>query len=550
MICYEANIEDFSYDMLWKTFDEVLPDLYKIATNGEQKAWEVSLMQIAKVIQKSNLNTNVKVYLEYKFDFCESRCDVILTGNVKGVDKVLVIELKQHSTFNRVSLGNDIQLLTGKTGRGYLGSQIKRYINFFETVVQMQNHEKEFEINGVAYLHNLKRSTVIKKELQLNKNDWTVTGTNLKFFLHDEHDKFANYLNEVFQDCEKSNFIEEFEKTKNKRGFKTVEVLKNKTNEHDIVLTDVQMKLAKEVKTFVQKVEDNKKLVILEGKAGTGKTIFLYSLFLYFKNLKKYENNTFIMARNPTYVKNINLFLEQNYKFNRASSVETFKEAKDQIILFDEAQRLTMNQVTNAIKVAKTVIICLDEQQKINAKDNVTKQWIKNTFKSIDPKGSIYENTLLNQMRFLKNSEYITMVESLFSDDETFIDNSKANIHLFNNLNEMHFDINNLLKQNNKLSIKAFSINDNKFEFKTGWLNTPFSKEEIATIYYVHGLEVDYVVIYIPKGIEINNVNYISIKDKIKNNRLMTLLTRALIGAYIYCKDKNIYKIIKNKLGV
>ncbi|AKX34083.1 hypothetical protein SLITO_v1c04300 [Spiroplasma litorale] len=549
MICYKNNIKQFIDDILWKDFEQIFPDIYKNASEGEISSWKVSLKELWNVIILSNLNENVDIYLEYKFEFSESRCDAIIVGKVNEVEKVAIIELKQHSNFMRINKENDILLRKGTEEFGYLGSQIIRYINFFNTISTNNNPDFCFEIIGIAYLHDLKKEIADKKKLNINNNDWIVKDNKLKFFFKNEKIEFSKYLSNLFKDAKRSEFINDYEKTKYLRGYKTTSVLKNKINDKEIILTDKQVKIAKEIKTVVKAPDNNKKLFIIEGDAGTGKTIFLYYLFLYFKNINKYKDVSYIMARNHTYVKNVNAHLAEGYKFKPSSYIEKKFKKQNQIMLLDEAQRITMNQIIKAMEYSKAVILCMDEKQKINSRDNVTKKWIINQFKEKYPDGTCFEYKLDNKIRFLNNIEYISMVDSLFSESDNYINNLKSNIKLFNNQSKMHQELIELASSNKNLAIKAFSVDDNDKLFEVNWLNSHYRMNEIASIYYVHGLEVDYVIIYLSKNIKINNCNYISFKNKIKTNRLRTLLTRALVGAYIYCEDENLYKIIDKKLN-
>ncbi|AKU79699.1 DNA/RNA helicase domain-containing protein [Spiroplasma turonicum] len=548
MICYKATIKEFIQDIYWKSFDHIFKELYNVSSSNEIKSWEVSLMELWEVIAISDLNESVDIYLEYKFDFSESRCDAILIGNVNGVDKVVVIELKQHKNFSSKSKGNDMLLNKGSNSYGYLGSQILRYINFFETFSNINGLIKKYEIIGVAYLHNLSRKTANNKGLNIESNDWFVRNTNLKLFFKNEKVFFAQYLSTLFYKSEKSSFIKLYEENIFLRGLKTTQVLNNITSEKSLVLTDYQYKMAEQIIKIIKSSSDEKKLFIIRGSAGTGKTIFIYYLYLFFKNIKKYKDKTYIMARNQTYVKNINAYLNENYRFKKSSYIEKKKPKSDQIIFFDEGQRVTPNQLVKAIEDSKAVIICLDEKQKINNKDKWTINWLINYYKEKYPKGILYENTLINKLRFLNNTEYISMVESLFTDNDSFIDSSNSNISLYNNQSEMHQDILKLVDENKNLTFKAFSIFDNNKTFDNKWLNSTYKINEIASIYYIHGLEVDYVIIYILKGIKLNDRDYVSFKDKILTNRFETLLTRALVGAYIYCEDEPLYNILKNKL--
>ncbi|ASP28200.1 hypothetical protein SCORR_v1c04260 [Spiroplasma corruscae] len=547
MVKYKANVSKLINDIGWKNFSTIFGELFYEAQKGEMKSWDVSLKEFWKVLLLTNLNDNVDIYLEYTFDFASSRCDVIITGKINGVDKIMIIELKQHSRVIDITNKNDLLIYKSSKSSGTLSNQIKRYINFFQAFIEI-NNIKNTNIIGVGFLHDMWDIKLEEKKVIEDNNDWIVDNLKFKLFIKNQYIEFANYITEEFKNAENSNFIDDFEKSLSIRGIKTIDVIKNKISDKELILTDQQKLFSDDIKYNINSKNAEKKLFIIEGNAGTGKTILIYSLYLYLRNSSKFNNSTHIMARNSTFIRNINSFLNDGYKFKQSSSVVKRKTDNNQVILFDEGQRLTMEQIIKAIDNSKAIIICIDEKQKINYTDEVRKKLIIDYFKAKYPKGIHKSYLLENSIRFLNNRNYIKLVYSFFNNDFIHCEEN-ANIYLYNNQSQLHQKIIELNNNSENLMIKSFKLDDDAKKYSYNWINSSYKMNEIASIYYVHGLEVDYVVIYIPKYIEVKDKNYVEFVDSIKTNRFLTLLTRALKGAFIYCEDEKLYNILYKKLN-
>ncbi|QHX36759.1 hypothetical protein [Spiroplasma sp. BIUS-1] len=538
MIQYSSNKEKIINDLSNKSLKDIFDSLYSNSNQKEIEAWQNSLNNFLEVINISNINNEIKIYLEYKFKFNDSRCDIIMTGKQSGVDKVLVIELKQHDWIMKYNQ-NDILLFNSDKQPSYLARQLKRYTNSFETFWYRDPFKTKPIIQGLAYLHNMEKETLEKNNLVWNENNWTVEDKTNKLFIKNEHKQFANFLESFFENCCESNFIEEFDKVKKTNLSNNLEIIKNKTNETEIVLTQDQYKVVKNILSLIEKSKNEKTLIYINSDSNSEQLILIYYLYLYFRNNQKYKNSTYLMTKKADYLKELNQNFHPDFVFRRSSTILNLNKNENNIILFDKIHHIKPEEIKQAFEISNIVISTVsylesiyETYEKLTSVQKVAYEFLENQ------KAKKINYEFIGEREFNKNLDYIKLVENIYFSTNQEIDCEKTNLHIFKDLSEYKNFISE--KQKEEIKFKEIQLYDSLVSYSLDYKEEGFD---------ITSRKCDFVGVKILNDLElIKNSNYL-FESTINNMNLYDTLKSSNNGAAIYCQDIELYNRLVKKIN-
>lgn len=120
-----------------------------------------------------------------------------------------------------------------------------------------------------------------------------------------------------------------------------------------------------EIKTDLFKKIRNNKIFSIEGVAGTGKTLLIYDIA---KNL---QNNCIVHCAQSN--EGIQKLKENGWNIISIKEFNKERIKSYDIIIIDESQRISLNQVDNFISTEKIIIFSHDENQKLNSFNDAKK---------------------------------------------------------------------------------------------------------------------------------------------------------------------------------
>lgn len=120
-----------------------------------------------------------------------------------------------------------------------------------------------------------------------------------------------------------------------------------------------------EIKTDLLKKIRNNKIFSIEGVAGTGKTLLIYDIA---KNL---QNNCIVHCAQSN--EGIQKLKENGWNIISIKEFNKERIKSYDIIIIDESQRISLNQVDNFISTEKIIIFSHDENQKLNSFNDAKK---------------------------------------------------------------------------------------------------------------------------------------------------------------------------------
>ena len=364
------------------------------------------------------------------------------------------------------------------------------------------------------------------------------------------------------------------------------------------------------IKSLVYQTQnfDKKYTVIVEGGAGTGKSVVAMQLLSDFiANGKSVSYVTKNRAPRNVFFKKLkqgnalNDFVGNLFK----SSVAFNKCAPNsfEILIVDEAHRLNGdskfggNQIEEIIKASRVNVFFVDEDQIVTAKDLGTVEEIRKWANKLGSKvysGKQYN--LSSQFRCNGSDGYIAFLDDFlgirpFSDFDL-----KYNIEIIDDPNMMR-EILRSKNDNNKARMvagycyewvsrynpKAYDIVlENGFkarwnleskpdDLNPAWAIDDDSFDEIGCIHTAQGLEFDYIGVIIGNDLRYENgrvitdpskraksdfslngletrSDYKEAAAKIIRNTYKTLLTRAQRGCYVYCENKALQNYFKSRI--
>ena len=169
VIVYQSTRQRFLEDNDRHAIEELIASEYlrktgRYAPDGEYRAWQQSLMQMAEVLADDEMPASMGVGVEVGIPQTAKRIDFVLSGTTDNGDaRVIIVELKQWSN-SRVS-DKDGLIYANRGGRAevegahpcYQAWSYAALLEGFNEAV----HREGIELSPCAYLHNYHRDGII-----------------------------------------------------------------------------------------------------------------------------------------------------------------------------------------------------------------------------------------------------------------------------------------------------------------------------------------------------------------------------------------------------
>ena len=508
---------------------------------AQMKSWQNSMQYMRNVLDSEDIPDDCGVAIEYNIPTTSKRIDFILTGiNDAEKNVAVIIELKQWSDCSSVESEDGIVVET------YVGGGLRRtphpsyqamsyaaYINNYNEATQ----NGKMDILPCAFLHNyhFKENDPICSE---QYKDYIEAAP---MFGAEDFPRLRNFISTHIKKGDNGKTVYEIDHGRFRPSKSLQDCLSSmlRGNQEFVMIDDQKvafetaMNMTKNAVAF-----GNKKVLVIEGGPGTGKSVLAVNLLV---ELTKINVTSFYVTKNGTpravFKKKL-----QGDKFkkeyidscfqNSGNFYDVESNAIDSLIV-DEAHRLTEksgfmsnlgeNQIKEIINAAKCSIFFIDEDQRVTLKDIGAIDTIR---KYADEFGADYvELTLESQFRCNGSDGYLAWLNNLLDIKKTAnFDNMdlKYDFKVFDDPNELRQAIIEKNKINNKSRIVAgycwdwdkkgqndvnfYDITIPKYQFGMSWnlgLNSATfainkdSVNEVGCIHTCQGLEFDYVGVII-----------------------------------------------------
>lgn len=538
MIIYESTKEQFIGDIVNETLIDRLYNSYqqKIGrtSKSEIRSWENSLQRMSNVMQDDEIPNDAAVAIEFNIPNTSKRVDFLVAGNDGKQDHVVIVELKQWEEVEKIDTRD--ALVRTYLGRGMRETTHPSYqawtyaalIEDFNESVQ----ENEIRLKPCAYLHNYRKT----EDDPLTDNHYQVHLEKAPVFTKGEIQKLRTFIKKYIRKGDDRQLIYQIENGRIRPSKSLQDALKKMLhgNEEFLMIDDQKVFYEEAFHQALNAVRnDEKKVMIVQGGPGTGKSVLAINLLV---NLINEELVTMYVTRNaaPRNVYSTKLkgdFTKSHIDnlFKGSGSFTEVEENEFDVLIVDEAHRLNEksglfykgeNQVKEIIKGANFTIFFIDEDQKVTLKDIGSVDLIKHFAKEFNAKVLTYQ--LTSQFRCDGSDGYIAWLDDALQIRET------ANMHelgmdydfrLYDDPNKMLKEIEQLNRKNNKSRIMAgycwewpkpnrqdvdhhdIQVEEHNFgiswNIENTWAIENSSVREAGCIHTAQGLEFDYIGVII-----------------------------------------------------
>ena len=498
-----------------------------------------------KVLNDNDIPDNSGVAIEFTIPTSSKRIDFILTGqNDDKNDSVVIIELKQWESVEKVE-GKDAIVRTflggGNRETTHPSYQAWSYASLIENFNSTIEEDK-ISLYPCAYLHNYK----------IEENDPILDNIYKEYIdrapVYGKRDtlKLREFIKKYIKSGDETQILYRIDNGKIRPSKKLQDTLYGmlKGNKYFVMIDE--QKVAYEMAVDMARdsyCDDKKRVLIVEGGPGTGKSVVAINLLVDIMNddmvaLYVTKNSA---PRNVFYKRLKGTEYSQSYIKNLFKGSGSFTNSESNefdVLIVDEAHRLNEksglfqnlgeNQVKEIINAAKCSIFFIDKNQRVHIKDYGSIEAIEHFARELG--AEIEHIKLTSQFRCNGSDGYLAWLDDVLQIEETAnydgfdFDYDFKVVDSPEELKEIIFE-KNKVKNNARLVagycwdwIKEGKNNSNVHDIEIGdfsmswnlgnsdtWAIDIDSVNEIGCIHTSQGLEFDYVGVIIGNDMRYEN---------------------------------------------
>ncbi len=582
-------------------FKETFRNVYGEYPNIEQiKAWESSIKYLKKALDDRNIH-ELTIVFEYGLPFSNERIDFLIFGKYENnKPAAIVFELKGWKGARKTK--SDLIVISDLGKSVHPEYQVENYSgkikfshseadNFnISTAVLMYNATPE-NVNLDFKSHVFFKKDIHKLRSFIRNNlpnplalEYTVGFLNGKYL---QSKKLFDAIKKHFKDLQRQSYL-----TLAENGWG---------------LSSEQLELVDEVIQDL-KSDENNVVYLIQGAPGSGKTLIAIHLLLSslnqgFQTVLAYRNNRLINSIRNIF-DSISSGLSSAIKFYSVGPRAGFKGVAEKkfngppsldFVIYDEAQRMTKENIYYALQRAKITVFFYDEKQILNANEEGTTANLKT--EANNQNKIVKERCLRGFYRVEGGNQYHKFVETLINNPNKINDGltkswiKHYDLQVFENIENLLRELKNKKEQGFKVALIAaftespgdnhkkdsirnlrigyplysgFNIYKN-FKGRIYWLMDPINDyvpfwvngesnklEKCASIYGCQGFETDYAGIIWGRDYVLKNGNWElgdNCEDNIDRPSLKDLFAKAKNSDYeAYAKARfllvNRYRIL------
>ena len=541
MLAYLATKDQFLRDAPTiedKVRNEVKLKLGHNVGESEYASWRNSLGNaMYHALNTSEIPGDSGVAIEYRVNGRAFRIDFMLSGkNNSGKESLVIIELKQWTDIEFSDLSEHVRTYVGggikdKPHPSYQAWSYLSHLKMYNEYI----YETGVEVNACAYLHNCNDQTVV------NASRYEEVLREVPVFIKGQGSELRSMISSNIKEGTGTGLLERIDEAVIRPSQQLADAVGSMLKGHDefVLLDEQKTILEKIVKATNDSLTGQKRVLIISGGPGTGKSVISINALARLTgqrlNARYVTPNAAPRAVFESRLKKIFAKADLRSLFSGSGSfTETSAESFDALIV-DEAHRLKMksgmfknlgeNQVKEIIKSAHTSVFFIDEAQKVTWSDVGEISMIE---EQAGLAGAIVERLeLTSQFRCGGSDDYMAWLDETLgahADTAHYFSLDKFDFQIFDSPTELH----NVIKEKNKINNKSrvvagycwdwisqkkpelSDIKIDEFGYKatwnltsdgSEWIISPKSVEEVGCIHTCQGLEVDYIGVIIGRDL-------------------------------------------------
>lgn len=615
MIVYSATKTKFQDDVMTNDIGGIIYEAFRTATGkhtseSEIRSWMSSLQYMDRVLNDDEIPFDAGVAIEYHLPQTSKRVDFILTGQDRDRrESAVLVELKQ---WQKAELtGNDAVVITRfKHGLAealhpsYQAWSYKRLLENFNQTVQ----EEHIGLYPCAYLHNYEDDGVITHSFYRDHIKLAPV------FLKPDALKLQHFIKTYIRYGDTTRIMYRIDHGKIKPSKNLADELASmlRGNQEFVLIDDQKVVFEKAKQLAVQASEDAKKVLIVEGGPGTGKSVLAINLLV---ALTEQDEVIQYVTRNSAprlvYEAKLTGHFRKTHISNMFSGSGSYHAVPPNTygcLIVDEAHRLNEksgmfnhlgeNQIKEIINAGTLSIFFIDEDQKVTLKDIGDRETIRNWAEKLG--AEVIETSLESQFRCNGSNGYLAWLDNNLQIRQTaneILESRDYDFRIVDTPKELHELIRVKNTMNNKARmvagycwdwlskkkplLKDIIIGDYKATWNLetdgqAWIIKPDSVREVGCIHTCQGLEVDYIGVIVGPDLVVRNGKVLTRpaerskmdrsifgwKKLLKNdpdggaarleaiikNTYRTLMTRGQKGCYVYFVDAETRRYFTERL--
>ena len=592
----------------------IICDAYRSATGrntgkSEIDSWINSLQYMDRVLCDDEIPQDAGVAIEYHLPQSSKRIDFILTGmDHNQRESAILVELKQ---WQQAQMTDSDAIVITQFRHGaretlhpsYQAWSYKRLLEDFNQTVQEEN----IQLYPCAYLHNYEEDDVLTNEF------YSEHISNAPLFLKKDALKLQQFIKANVKYGDKNDIMYRIDHGKIEPSKNLADQLLSmlKGNEEFVLIDDQKVVFETAIKLAKKSSEKMKKVLIVEGGPGTGKSVVAINLLVALterQRVAKYVTRN--SAPRQVYEAKLTGAFKKSHISNMFSGSGSFYNAQPNsydCLIIDEAHRLNEksgmfnygeNQIKEIIKASKLSVFFIDEDQKVTLKDIGDKEEIHSW--AAELKAEVTELSLESQFRCNGSDGYLAWLDNTLQIRETaneMMETRDYDFRVVDSPTELHELIRHKNKAKNKarmvagycwkwisktnpllkdIVIGSYKATWNLISDGQAWIIKPNSVNEVGCIHTCQGLEVDYVGVIVGPDLVVRNGTVITLPgeragtdrsihtwkalfkenpviattrlDAIIKNTYRTLMTRGQKGCYVYFVDDEARHFFANRI--
>lgn len=548
MIVYQATKSRFLEDAQGRDIEEIVADVFmekvgRRVGQAEVRSWRESLACMAKVLRDEGIPADTGVAIEYNIPQSGKRVDFILTG--RGPDNssnVIIVELKQWS---RAELtGKDGLVSTRFSGRMQETSHPSYQAWSYAALLEGFNeavYDEGLKLQPCAYLHNYVADEVITNDFfqpYIERAPVFLKGEVERNKLRDFIKRYVKYGDDV-------NLIYKIENGRIRPSKMLADsLMRMLKGQPEFVLIDDQKVVYENALAMSRHTsEKSKKVLIVEGGPGTGKSVVAINLLTQLTKdgqVCKYVSKN--AAPRTVYKSKLTGSFRQTVISNLFSGSGSFFETEPNTfdtLIVDEAHRLNEksglyenrgeNQIKELIDSAKFSVFFVDGDQRVTLKDIGSPEEIERW--AIALGGEVLTLKLESQFRCNGSDGYLAWIDNMLrvrDTANTHLDVAEFDFRVMDSPAKLH----SLIEEKNEINNKARVVAGYCWEWASKnnasaqdvvipehgyakrwnltsdgslWIVAPKSVHEVGCIHTCQGLEVDYIGVIVGDDFVVRN---------------------------------------------
>jgi len=506
--------------------------------DAEYSSWRNSLGNaMYHAMNTDEIPGEAGVAIEYRVNGRAFRIDFMLSGkNHTGKESLVIIELKQWTDIEFSDLAEHVRTYVGggikdKPHPSYQAWSYLSHLKMYNEYI----YETDVEVKACAYLHNCDDPSVV------NASRYEEKLNEVPVFIKGQGPELRSLISANIKEGTGTSLLERIDSAVIRPSQQLADAVGSMLKGHEefVLLDEQKTVLEKIVKATNDSLTGQKRVIIINGGPGTGKSVISINALARLTgqrlNARYVTPNAAPRAVFESKLKKIFAKADLRSLFSGSGSfTETSAESFDTLIV-DEAHRLKMksgmfknlgeNQVKEIIKSAHTAVFFIDEAQKVTWSDVGEISMIE---EQAGLAGALIERLeLTSQFRCGGSDDYMAWLDEklgVHAETANYFSLDKFDFQIFDSPVELHKTIKEKNKINNKSRVVAgycwdwvsqkkpelSDITIDEFGYKATWnltsdggewIISPKSVEEVGCIHTCQGLEVDYIGVIVGRDL-------------------------------------------------